>query len=672
MKNIKRFWALCVLAVVFLLTFALAACNTDTPDPTPPDNKDKPSWTLTSPDGKITLDVYFANGQIAYSVAKGDVTVVEKSNIGMATDKCEFVDLTFVESQTDSKTISYTNVSGKTKQVTTSFKQNILTFAEGDYILDVVFRTYNDGYAFRYNIRKTDGTEGDFTVTDELTHFALPGNAKTYAMAVVTNVGVLGGGAYYSYEDKYQYRSYKNLANEQLGFPVLYSVKSGNDEVYSLITEADIYGREYHGSALQLDGTDGLKTIHMPACGGEASMKASYPFTSPWRVAVVGGPDTMVESTLVEDVYDEIEPWKPDDYDSLSEEEKQIYTYDWVKPGAAAWSYLNFDGDPAKQAAQSNYKLQRQYVDAIADLGWTWLVLDAGWDAGSFTEKVFVDFVQYANAKGVHIMVWADSYSSFYTRTQTSATLAKWAKWGIEGVKIDFFDGQGAPYMSDKWKLESQQSLDEHYEMFYQEAAKYKMVVDCHGCNKPTGERRQYPHVINREAVRGYEFKSVDSKQTAYLPFTRGSIGPTDFTPAIIPYLSDTVTVAHNMGLAVTLESGMPTFSDMPDHFTSGEYLDFYRNLPVVWDETKLVTADLGDYVVIARRSGNKWYVGCTASYAGTIDVDLSFLGDGNFTARIWQDSEYNKVSQSSQGVTSTSKLSLTVQKGGGFTMIIE
>lgn len=672
MKNTKRFWALCVLSVVFLLTFALAACDTDTPDPTPPDNKDKPNWTLTSPDGKITLDVYFAKGQIAYSVAKGDVTVVEKSNIGMQTDKCEFVDLTFVESQTDSKTISYTNVSGKTKQVTTSFKQNILTFAEGDYILDVVFRAYNDGYAFRYNIRKADGSEGDFTVTDELTHFALPGNAKTYAMAVVTIVGLLGGDEYYSYEDKYQYRSYKNLTNEQLGFPVLYSVKSGDDEVYSLITEADIYGREYHGSALQADGTDGLKTIHMPACGSEASMSASYPFTSPWRVAVVGGPDTMVESTLVEDVYDEIEPWKPDDYDSLSEEEKQIYTYDWVKPGAAAWSYLNFDGDPAKQAAQSNLELQRQYVDAIADLGWTWLVLDAGWDTGSFTEKVFVDFVQYANAKGVHIMVWADSYSSFYTRTQISATLAKWAKWGIEGVKIDFFDGQGAPYLSDKWKLESQQSLDDHYEMFYQEAAKYKMVVDCHGCNKPTGERRQYPHVINREAVRGYEFKNVDSKQTAYLPFTRSSIGPTDFTPAIIPYLSGTVTVAHNMGLAVTLESGMPTFSDMPDHFTSGEYLDFYRNLPVVWDETKLVTADLGDYVVIARRSGNKWYVGCTASYAGTIDVDLSFLGEGNFTARIWQDSEYNQVSQSSQSVTSTSKLSLTVQKGGGFTMIIE
>ena len=673
MKTTKRFWTICVLAVVFVLSFALAACDTDTPTPTPPDNKDQPNWTLTSPDGKIKADIYFANGQIAYTVAKDGIAVVEKSNLGMATDQCEFVDLTFVSEQTSEDTISYTNITGKTKQVTTSYKQNVLTFAEGDYTLDVVFRTYNDGYAFRYNIRKANENNGEFTVTDEFTHFALPENAKTYAMAVVTNVGVLGGGAYYSYEDKYQYRSYKNLGDEQLGFPVMYSVKSGDEEVYSLITEADIYGRNYHGSALQKGGNDGLKTIHMPACGNDAAMTASYPFTSPWRVAVVGGLDTIVESTLVEDVYDEIEPWKPDDYDSLSEEEKQIYTYDWVHPGAAAWSYLNFDGDPAKAAAQSNYELQRQYVDAISDLGWTWLVLDAGWDTGSFVEAEFVEFVKYANSKNVHIMVWADSYSSFYTRTQTSAKLAQWQKWGIEGVKIDFFDGQGAPYLSDQWKLESQQSLDEHYEMFYQEAAKYKMVVDCHGCNKPTGERRQYPNVINREAIRGYEFKNVDSRQTAYLPFTRGTIGPSDFTPAIIPYLSGTVTVAHNMGLAVTLESGMPTFSDMPDHFTSGEYLDFYRNLPVVWDETKLVTASLGDFVVIARRSGNKWYVGCTASYAGAIDFDLSFLGEGNYTARIWQDSaEYNKVAQSSQSVTSATKLSLTVQKGGGFTMIIE
>ena len=153
MKTTKRFWTICVLAVVFVLSFALAACDTDTPTPTPPDNTDKPNWTLNSPDGKIKADIYFANGQIAYAVTKDGIAVVEKSNLGMATDQCEFVDLTFVSEQTSEDTISYTNITGKTRQVTTSYKQNVLTFAEGDYTLDVVFRTYNDGYAFRYNIR---------------------------------------------------------------------------------------------------------------------------------------------------------------------------------------------------------------------------------------------------------------------------------------------------------------------------------------------------------------------------------------------------------------------------------------------------------------------------------------------------------------------------------------
>lgn len=674
MKTKNRFLTLCLSAVMLVSAFAFSACKDETSsDPTPTPSVDTPYRTITSPDGDINLDVYFKNGQISYSVEKGDVTVVEKSNIGFATDECEFVDLSFVSEKKESKTISYTNVSGKKKEVTTSFNENILTFSEGDFVLEVVFRAYNDGYAFRYNIRKSDGTDGEFTVADELTHFALPDNAKTYAMEVVLNqTGVLGSGEYYSYEEKYQYRSYKNLESEKLGFPVLYSVKSGDNEVYSLITESDIYGHDYHGSALQKDGSEGLKTIHMPACGTDASMEASYPFTSPWRLAIVGGLDTITESTLVEDVYDEIEPWKPDNYDSLSDEEKQIYTYDWVNPGVAAWSYLNYGSDAEKQAAQSDYELQRKYVDAISNLGWTWLVLDAGWDTGSFTEAKFTEFVEYANSKNVHIMVWADSFNSFYTRTQTDAKLAQWQEWGIEGVKIDFFDGQGAPYMSSKWKLESQQSLDDHYEMFYQEAAKYKMLVDCHGCNKPTGERRQYPNVINREAIRGNEFTNVDAKQTAYLPFTRGTIGPSDFTPAIIPYQSGT-TVAHNMGLAVTLESGMPTFSDVPEHFTSGQYLDFYRNLPVVWDDTKFVGADIGNYAVIARRSGNKWYVGCTASYAGDIEVDLSFLTEGNHTVCLWEDTDgYNAIKMSSKTVTNSTKLTITVKDGGGFAMIIE
>lgn len=680
MKN-KKLLLILVFALTIVLSLSFAACgkkDDDTGSGGQPSGGgevtiDAPDWTVSSPDGDIKVGLYLENGKVYYDVKKGEYTAIVKSGLGMSTDKTDFYNLAFVEKQEQNKTISYTNLSGKVKQVTTTFNETTLTFSEDNFLLDVTMRAYNDGYAFRYGIREAEGKTGEFKIIDETSYFDLPDTAITYGSECILNSGLENNGEYFSYEDKYQYRSYKNIGSENFQLPFLYYFKAGDSEIYALISEADIYGHDYHGSALSRDGNYGLKTVHMPACGDEASLQAAYPFTSPWRVTAIGGLDTIVESTLVEDVYDEVEPWKPDNYDSLSKEEQAVYTYDWVNPGPAAWSYLNVEGDSNKFASQHNWDLQKTYVDAIADLGWTWLVLDAGWNQ-DLNEAVFKDFVKYCNDKGLHVMVWADSYSSFYTRGQTQVTLRKWASYGIEGVKIDFFDGQGAAFLSSKWKLESQQSLDDHYEMFYQEAAKVKMVVDCHGCNKPTGERRKYPNVINREAIRGYEFKSVDAKQTVLLPLTRCVVGPSDFTPAIISYYSDTVTVAHNMSMAITMESGMPTFSDVPDHYKTGEWLDFYRSLPVVWDETKLVTAKIGDNVVIARRSGNKWYVGGSSAYKDTINVDLSFLSDGNHTVTVWTDVEgdNNAVKKSQQTVTKATTLSLDVQKGGGFALIIE
>lgn len=679
MKN-KKIVIILAFVMLFVCSLAFVACKKD--DPVKDDSgsgtnnnggeqTDNPTWSISSPEGDIILDAYFVDNQLYYAVKKGSVTVIEKSKLGMSTNKNEFTDMNFVEKSENQKTISYTNVSGKVKEVTTSFKELTLTFSEENFLLDVILRVYHDGFAFRYNIREAEGKQGKMTITDEASYFAFPQGTSTYGMEAVTFGGIVDSdGEYFAYEDKYQYRSYKNIANEKFAMPFLATIADTDESVNVLITESDIYGHDYHGSALFKDGDNGLKTVHMPACGTNASLEAEYPFTSPWRVAVVGGLDTITESTLVEDVYDEIEPWKPDNYESLSAEEKAIYTYDWVEPGVAAWSYLNYDNN--KYPPQHNWELQKTYVDAIADLGWTWLVLDAGWDH-DFVESEFTAFTKYCNDKNVHVMVWADSFASFYSRTQTKITLKQWQSWGIEGVKIDFFDGQGVPALSDKAKLDSQWSLDEHYEMFYQEAAAAKMVVDCHGCNKPSGERRKYPNVINREGIRGNEFKSVDAKQTVILPLTRCTIGPSDFTPAIIPYWSNTVTTAHNMGIAITMESGMPTFSDVPEHYTSGEYLDFYRNLPVVWDETRLVKAKLGDYVVIARRSGNKWWVGGCSAYKDSITIDLSFLSSGEYTATVYTDGDdYTKVNKSQQNVTEKTSLTLDVQKGGGFALTIE
>lgn len=669
-RKVIAVFTACIISVSLL-----SACGHQSDEPAGGQEHETPDWSVASPDNSLSVDILLDNGQLYFWVEKDDSIAVKKSMLGISTDTNLFNDLTFIQSDNEEKTISYTNITGKKKDVTTSFNGTTLTFSEGDFYLDAEFRAYNDGYAFRYGIRHVNDETGTFTIEDENTHFVLPDDAKTYGMKYVSNPGVLGNGEYYSYEEKYQYMSYNNLSSEQLGFPLMYYYENAEgEEVYSLLMESDIYGHDYHGSFLEKDGSYGLKTIHSPASGSQASLEAAYPFTSPWRVGIVGGLDTLVESTLVEDVYDETEYWKPDNYDTLSDEEKKIYDYEWVLPGCGAWSYLNYDSEATKHSSQRDWEEQKKYVDAIANLEWPWLVLDAGWNEGGFNEAEFKEFVQYANAKGVHIMVWADSFASMYTRAATGVRLDQWKSWGIEGIKVDFFDGQGVPYMSEKWKLNSQQSLDDHYEMIYQEAAKRQMVVDCHGCNIPTGERRKYPNVINREAIRGYEFKNVDAGQTVILPFTRGTIGPNDFTPAIIPYLSGTVTVGHNMGLAVTLESGMPTFSDIPEHYSSENvWFDFYKSLPAVWDDTKLVSAELGDYVVIARRSGDKWYIGCNATSAKSIEINLSFLQAGNYNANIWKDgAAYNAVVKEEKTVTNASTLSIDVAKNGGFAIIIE
>ena len=584
MKKKWKIFATVLSTATMITMFSSCSQQGETSSSLPEENK--PDWSVASPDGKISVELYLDNGQLSYTVKSGETSVMEKSALGLTTTYNLFDNLKFVKETKQEKTYSYSNISGKTKEVTTSFKETALTFSENDFYLGVTVRAYNDGYAFRYDVKKIDESTGTFTIEEENTHFVLPEDAQTYGMKYVANSGVLGveNGDYYAYEEKYQRLSYKNISSELIGYPMLYYFDDGTgNNVYSLLMESDIYGRDYHASFLAKDGNYGLKTIHSPASGSKASLEATYPFTSPWRVGIVGGLDTITESNLVEDVYDDIEPWKPDNYDSLSTEEKEIYNYDWVLPGCAAWSYLNYDTEDRKHTSQHDYTEQKRYVDAIAELNWTWLVLDAGWNEKGFNANDFKEFVQYANSKGIHIMVWADSFQHMRTKAMTISNLEKWASWGIEGIKVDFFDGQTLPYMSEEWRLNSQQSLDDHYQMIYQETAKRKMVVDCHGCNIPTGERRQYPHVINREAIRGYEHKNVDSAQTVVLPFTRGTIGPSDFTPAIIPYSAGNVTTGHNMGLALTLESGMPTFSDIPEHYSSeNNYFDFYKDLPAV------------------------------------------------------------------------------------------
>ena len=192
-RKVIAVFTACIISVSLL-----SACGHQNDEPAGGQGNETPDWSVASPDNSLSVDISLDNGQLYFWVEKDDSTAVKKSMLGISTDTNLFNDLTFIQSDSEEKTINYTNITGKKKDVTTSFNGTTLTFSEGDFYLDAEFRAYNDGYAFRYGIRHVNDETGTFTIEDENTHFVLPDDAKTYGMKYVSNSGVLGNGEYYA------------------------------------------------------------------------------------------------------------------------------------------------------------------------------------------------------------------------------------------------------------------------------------------------------------------------------------------------------------------------------------------------------------------------------------------------------------------------------------------
>ena len=218
--------------------------------------------------------------------------------------------------------------------------------------------------------------------------------------------------------------------------------------------------------------------------------------------------------------------------------------------------------------------------------------------------------------------------------------------------------------------MEDQETL-ELYESLYQLCAERKMVVNCHGSNKPTGERRIYPNVINREAIRGNEFKTINTSQTTLLPFIRGVVGPSDFTPVSKPLRSG-ITMGQQMALCILLESGSPSMADYSENYLNQPTTEFYKNLPASWDETLFISGDLESHCVIARRKGNEWWMGGNTIDEMDININFDFLDEGKFKAYIYEDGEdASSVNVKETEITKESNIDIKMKENGGFAIRI-
>ena len=468
----------------------------------------------------------------------------------------------------------YTMLSGKRSHCTNDANEYALTLGTDGTKLMV--RLYNDGMAFRY-----EGTVPPSTAEEALA-YRIPEGTRRWIQRWTE-----------SYEGFFPLTT---TSGEQgrWGYPALIEPADG---LFALITEANIE-RGQSASCLYSQG-DTFRVVP-----DEQESRTAGAWHTPWRVVIVGSLATVVESTLVTDV----------------SEPCALTDTSWIHPGVVSWVYWAYNH------GSNDYNIIKKYVDMAATLHLPYVLIDAEWDEMK-DGKTIEDAVNYAHAQHVKPLIWYNSSVGWINgapgpkfRLNKPEDREREFAWceriGVAGVKIDFFSG------------DNQKNMDYCHDLM-ESAARHHLLVNFHGATIPRGWQRTYPNLLSTEGVYGAEwynnvptFTKRAAQHNATLPFTRNVIGPMDYTPCAFsnsqhPHITSN---AHELALTVLYESGLQHLADKPESFLSQpkEVQDFLSHLPASWDETRFVSGYPGEFAVLARRSGNTWYV---AGINGTDEV---------------------------------------------------
>ncbi|HAQ17651.1 MAG TPA: alpha-glucosidase [Prolixibacteraceae bacterium] len=596
-------------------------------------------WELNSPENNLRITVAETeNPEYSGLIYKVDrmkdgqaIAVIENSPLGIDRKDQQFSSgLKFV-SKGEVKTIdeTYNMLIGRQTECRNHARELELTFKnQQGSLIQLVMRAYNDGVAFRYVFpEKSDST---FTIVRELTGFKVPETGKAWIQRY--DVPSKWTPAYEKfYEDGMSIGTASPNA-EGWAFPALFN--SNNNWV--LITEANLTPN-YCGIRMDQNAPNGLYRVRFPETKdaegfGAVEPVSSTPWVMPWRVIAVGETlATIFETNLINNLAD---PAIAGDFS-------------WVKPGRASWSWISENDSPKKFQALKNF------VDLAAEMNWEYSLVDANWDL--MTGGNIEQLVQYANSKGVGILMWYNSGGPQNVVTERprdimfdpqlrKAEFKKLKEWGVKGVKIDFWH-------SDK------QNLIALYHDVMKDAADNQILVNFHGCTIPRGWSRTYPNLIGLESVKGEECYLFDEPyteaapiQNTILPFTRNVIGPMDYTPVGFcdlkyPHIT---TNAHELALSLVFNVGILHFADnVKTYRAQPDFIkEFLKTVPVVFDETHLISGEPGKSILMASRKGNNWYIAGINGEKSVkeISVELPFISSGEFELSLISDGENSRT----------------------------
>ncbi|HKW17034.1 MAG TPA: glycoside hydrolase family 97 protein [Terriglobales bacterium] len=622
------------------------------------------SYDLRSPDNRIEVRVR-TSGQIRYDVVFKGTALLENATLSLDVDHRKFgVNPKVVNAKRDSHDqVIEPVVRQKFAKIRDHYNELRLN-CEGGY--SVVFRAYNEGVGYRF---ETSLPEKEVKVFGEEANFKFAANFVVYYPQE---------DSFYSHnERKYLPQHLSEIASQFIAsLPAVVDVGHGAKVAIAESDLDDYPGLWLHGAApdfalaatfppyptklVQTSDRD-----YKPVETADYIAATSGTRTYPWRVIGIAEHDgDLITNQLV----------------YLLERPSQFEDTSWIKPGKVAWDWWNdWNIDGVDFSAGINTKTYEYYVDFASKYGIPYIILDDGWyKLGNLLEVTpdlnMDELLTYAKQKNVGIILWA-SWKTL--DDQLIPALDEFKKWGVKGIKVDFMQ-------------RSDQIMIDYFYRVCREAAKRHMLVDYHGDQKPATMTRTWPNLINTEGVRGMEWSKwsweSEPKHNVTLPFTRMFLGPMDYTPGAMRNATKQTfapinhqpmamgTRCHQLAMYVVYEAPLQMLSDSPSNYLrEPEAMRFLSAVPTVWDDTRVLDARIAEYVLLARQNGRDWYVGAMTDWdARDLEVDFSFLPEGNFVLEAYQDgvnadrnaSDYKKTTTQ---ITRATKLKIHLAPGGGW-----
>lgn len=634
--------------------------------------------TIQSPDGKNVVTVYqeSTDGSIYYKMMRADNLLIDQSALGMKTNDGDFTKyINFKETSYQAIDETYPMWTGKRSQIHNSCNEATLSFAlSTGQEMDVVFRVYDDGIAYRYYFKGS--TKTDFKITADNSQINIPSFNRCWGQKWT-----------YDYSQGYKEFSWEEattlggndsrLGNGAFAAPLLVESSLGIG-YYVLLTDASV-DRWFSRAPVRAVGEKGhFNFVPRGEKNNTLDVTTTRPLRTPWRCAIVGYLTTIAVSNLCENVSDETQP------------DPTGKNWEWVKPGYSSWDWGGEQSAGLKN--RTDFELAKQYIDFAADMGWKYFTLDEGWRDCQYNgsmENYVKGIIEYAKSKGIGVWLWNNQGGFTNGLSGYRQMLKQFHDWGAVGAKIDFFyDGDTRGVM-------------EKQELICQAGAENQIMINFHGCPTPTGLSRKWPNLVSYEAVDGNEDyftggwnnTGTDPGYNGMLTLLRNVVGPMDYT--ICEFRTGTsgtntirnnTTVAHQLATMVTMESGVQYIADAPKNIQGQKWENALKGVPAAWDESICLEAYIGPKgakdiqgnddedcnVTMARRNKTSWFVGRTVNRESTYQLDCSFLGEGTYVATIWRDNGANPqddvlVSQSMKDVTKDTRISIHCYQFGGF-----